>query len=118
MMRYRATRIAAAAGLTAALAAGCSFPAGVDDGSGSRFSPPITIGISLSLTGALQSDGRACKKGYELWASHLNSSGGLLGRRVRLIILDDKSNPNDAENDYIRLITKDHVDLTLALFLP
>ena len=43
-------------------------------------------------------DGQACKKGYELWASDVNSHGGLLGRPVKLIILNDKGDPKtDAE---------------------
>ena len=48
---------------------------------------PITVGISLPLYGKDQAggfapDGQACKKGYELWASDVNSHGGLLGRPV------------------------------------
>ena len=37
--------------------------------------------------------GRPAKKGYELWASDVNSHGGLLGRPVKLIILNDKGDP-------------------------
>ena len=72
--------------------------------------------MSLSLTGRFQSDGHGCLRGYELWASDVNSACGLLGRPVRLVVLNDKSNPNVAETDYIALITKNHVDLTLGPF--
>jgi branched-chain amino acid transport system substrate-binding protein len=82
---------------------------------------PITIGISLPLSGPQQAqgfapDGQATEKGYQLWASDVNSHGGLLGRPVKLIILNDKGDiPLDKAN-YQTLITKDHVNLVLAPF--
>ena len=60
--------------------------------------------------------GRPAEKGYELWASDVNSHGGLLGRPVKLIILNDKGDPTIDGNNYRKLITQDHVDLTLAPF--
>jgi len=82
---------------------------------------PVTVGISLPLYGPQQAggfapDGQACKKGYELWASDVNSHGGLLGRPVKLVILNDKGDPKTDANNYRTLITQDHVDLTLAPF--
>jgi branched-chain amino acid transport system substrate-binding protein len=82
---------------------------------------PVTVGISLPLSGPQQAggfapDGQACKKGYELWASDVNSHGGLLGRPVKLIILNDKGDPKTDANNYRTLITRDKVDLTLAPF--
>jgi branched-chain amino acid transport system substrate-binding protein len=82
---------------------------------------PITIGISLPLYGKDQAggfapDGQACKKGYELWASDVNNHGGLLGRPVKLIILNDAGDPPTDAKNYRTLITQDHVDLTLAPF--
>ena len=82
---------------------------------------PITVGISLPLygkggAGGFAPDGQATKKGYELWASDVNSHGGLLGRPVKLIILNDAGDPKIDGNNYRTLITKDHVDLTLAPF--
>ena len=82
---------------------------------------PITIGISLPLYGPQQAggfapDGQATQRGYELWASDVNSHGGLLGRPVKLIILNDKGDPPTDAKNYETLITQDHVDLTLAPF--
>ncbi len=77
---------------------------------------PITVGISLPLTGSFLADGQATRNGYELWASDVNRNGGLLGRQVRLKILDDKSDPNITSKNYLQLIQADHVDLTLAPF--
>jgi branched-chain amino acid transport system substrate-binding protein len=54
--------------------------------------------------------------GLELWASDVNHFGGLLGRPVKLNILNDNSDPNTVTRDYTKLITQDHVDLTVAPF--
>jgi branched-chain amino acid transport system substrate-binding protein len=77
---------------------------------------PITIGASLSLTGDFSGDGPAMKQGYQLWADTVNNNGGLLGRPVRLVILDDKSDPDQAAKNYQTLIHVDHVDLVFGPF--
>jgi branched-chain amino acid transport system substrate-binding protein len=83
--RTRLTSIGAAAVLAAALAAGCSSGS---SGAGSA-KPPILIGASLSLTGDFSDDGQAYERGYELWEHDVNAHGGLLGRKVKLVILND-----------------------------
>ena len=52
---------------------------------------PITIGISLSLTGDFSADGLAFQQGYKLWAKDVNAAGGIMGRQVKLTILNDTS---------------------------
>jgi branched-chain amino acid transport system substrate-binding protein len=77
---------------------------------------PITIGASLSETGDFSADGQAFDKGYRLWAKDVNAHGGLLGRQVKLIILDDNSSPNDVVTNYQTLFGQDHVDLAFGPF--
>lgn len=77
---------------------------------------PITIGISLPLTGDFSQPGTQAKRGYEVWQSMVNASGGLLGRKVELKITDDASNQDTVVADYTRLITQDKVDLVLGTF--
>jgi len=79
-------------------------------------STPITIGASLSLTGDFSTDGIAFQKGYELWASDVNKNGGLLGRQVKLTILNDNSSPTQASTNYTTLFSSDHVDLAFGPF--
>jgi branched-chain amino acid transport system substrate-binding protein len=79
-------------------------------------SAPITIGASLSLTGDFSADGTAYDQGYKLWAKDINAAGGILGRQVKLTILDDKSDPNQVVTNYETLINTDHVDLTFGPF--
>jgi branched-chain amino acid transport system substrate-binding protein len=84
--------------------------------SASSTSAPITIGASLSQTGDFAADGQAFKQGYELWVKDVNAAGGILGRQVKLTLLDDKSDPNQVVTNYQTLINTDHVDLTFGPF--
>jgi branched-chain amino acid transport system substrate-binding protein len=77
---------------------------------------PVTVGISLPLTGQFSTDGLACEKGAELWASDINAAGGLLGHPVRLKILNDNSLEKTTVNDYTQLIGTDHVNFVLGPF--
>jgi branched-chain amino acid transport system substrate-binding protein len=120
-MTYRRARFlsvtAVAALATAVLAAcGSSSPAGSASGSTAGSEPPILIGASLSLTGDFSADGVAFQRGYQLWQSVVNSRGGILGRQVKLIILNDASSPTTVVSNYQKLISVDHVDLTFGPF--
>jgi branched-chain amino acid transport system substrate-binding protein len=88
--------------------------------SSTRSKGPITIGASLSLTGNhgndFSADGQAFEKGYELWAKDVNAHGGILGRQVKLKILDDTSSPSQVVTNYQTLIGTDHVDLSFGPF--
>jgi branched-chain amino acid transport system substrate-binding protein len=79
-------------------------------------STPITIGASLSLTGDFSADGQNYQRGYQLWASDVNKNGGLLGRQVKLTILNDNSSPTQVATNYTTLFGSDHVDLAFGPF--
>jgi len=104
--RFRAVAIAAAVVTTLA---GCAA-------AGSTGSGPLTIGMSLPLTGAAADVAKAGYEGYQLWAAQVNAAGGLLGRQVKLDVLDDGFDPNQTGTDYTRLISQDKVDLLLGTF--
>jgi branched-chain amino acid transport system substrate-binding protein len=111
--RARLMSLSAAAVLAAGLAAGCGS-SGNSGSSGAK--PPILIGASLSLTGDFSADGQAYERGYELWEHDINASGGLLGRKVQLVILNDNSSPTQVDTNYTDLITVHHVALTFGPF--
>src|SRR5438309_2390956 len=71
---------------------------------------PIRIGASLSLTGTYAKLGRNQHEGYKLCEKDLNAKGGLLGRKVELVVYDDQSTPATAVRLYEKLITEDKVD--------
>ncbi|GCE06020.1 amino acid ABC transporter substrate-binding protein [Dictyobacter aurantiacus] len=83
-------------------------------GTATNGQPPIKIGYSASLTGPFANDGKALQQGFQLWRDLINQRGGLLGRQVELVGIDDKSDPVQVKSDYITLIKKDHVDLLLG----
>jgi len=77
---------------------------------------PIKIGISLSLSGDFSDSGKAAQRGYKLWRNVVNAHGGVLGRKVELIVKDDTSSPTQASTNYQNFITKDKVDLVFGPF--
>ena len=72
--------------------------------------------MSLPMTGPVADVSKSGYQGYELWASQVNAAGGLLGRQVKLDMLDDGFDPNQTAADYTRLISQDHVNLLLGTF--
>jgi branched-chain amino acid transport system substrate-binding protein len=95
--------------------AGCSSSGSSGSSSGAGNSnQPITIGISVSLSGDFSGDGLATKQGYETWAAYQNAHGGILGRQVKLTFLSDGSSPTQVITNYQKLITVNHVDYVMG----
>jgi len=103
----------------------CSSSSGdAPSSSGGSSSAPITIGMSVPLSGIDAQVGAAYLKGVQAWVSEINSGTGiyagkqkgLLGRQVKLMYTDDQSQPADTRTIYQRLITQDHVDFLLPPF--
>jgi len=76
--------------------------------------PPIKIGMSMALTGGLAGGGKASLLGTEIWRDDINARGGLLGRKVELVVYDDKSSASETPAIYSKLIDVDKVDLLFA----
>jgi branched-chain amino acid transport system substrate-binding protein len=77
---------------------------------------PITIGVSVSLTGDFSGDGKALVQGYDLWAQDENAKGGLLGHHVTMKYVDDASSTQQVVTNYQNLITQDKVALVFGPF--
>jgi len=76
--------------------------------------PPIKIGMSMPQTGGLAGGGRASLLGIEIWRDDVNARGGLLGRKVELVVYDDKSSASETPAIYSKLLDVDKVDLLFA----
>lgn len=96
-------------GLAAAVAA-CVLAAGVAS------AEDLKIGASLPLTGGLSVSGEKHKRGYELCTKLINEAGGILGRQVKLVVSDNRSDPATAINQYERFINVDKVDAVYGTF--
>jgi branched-chain amino acid transport system substrate-binding protein len=76
--------------------------------------PPIKIGMSMAQTGGLAAGGKASLLGIEIWRDDINARGGLLGRKVELVVYDDKSTAAETPAIYAKLLDVDKVDLLFA----
>ena len=69
----------------------------------------ILIGHFGSMTGSEATFGTSTDNGIKMAVEELNASGGLLGKKVRLITYDDKGDAREAGTAVTRLVTKDGV---------
>ena len=76
--------------------------------------PPIRIGASIAHTGAYAAPAQNQLRGYRLCVKHTNEKGGVLGRKLELLVEDDRSQPATAARIYEKLITQDRVDAILG----
>jgi branched-chain amino acid transport system substrate-binding protein len=72
----------------------------------------IVIGSTLSLTGSLGVLGRPLEAGYQLQIADVNAAGGITigGRKeqLRLVVLDNGSDPSTASSQAAELVQRDH----------
>jgi branched-chain amino acid transport system substrate-binding protein len=69
----------------------------------------IPVGVILPLTGAGYFSGATLIQGIKIAADMVNSSGGVLGRQLNLIIGDTETNPSVAKEVVTQMIEQDHI---------
>src|ERR1700730_14258811 len=75
----------------------------------------IVVGMYGSLTGDGASFGQSSREGTELAVDEINKAGGLLGgRKIKLLVEDDQSKPEEASNAVTKLVTQDKVVAVLG----
>lgn len=80
-------------GLLVGLLGGCA------SGSGSKAdSDTIRIGLAAPISGTQAQYGQAFKNGAELAAAQVNEAGGIDGKKVEIVVQDDKGDSNEAVN--------------------
>lgn len=75
---------------------------------------PIKVGVIVPLSGRLSSFGRSTANGIEMAADEINKAGGISGRRVELIVEDDRGLPDHAVRIATKLIKEDKVHALLG----
>jgi len=68
---------------------------------------PIVIGAYLSMTGSMATFGESTGRGAQIAVDEANANGGLLGRKVQLVVLDDQGRSEEVGNAVSRLIDVD-----------
>ena len=74
----------------------------------------IKIGVLEPLSGAMESIGRSALAGLRFVVDEQNAKGGLLGKKIELIVEDDEFKPDVATRKARSLILKDGVDFIAA----
>jgi branched-chain amino acid transport system substrate-binding protein len=75
---------------------------------------PIKIGVTQPLTGAFAASGNYVAQGARIAEEQINAAGGVLGRKIQLVIEDNKSNPTEAVATAEKLIAKDKVPVMMG----
>lgn len=94
--------------MTTALFGGCSAK------TSSNNSKTIKLGLDYELSGNVATYGEALSTGIELAVSEINSKGGVLGKKIELVKMDNKSDSAEAANVATRLATRDKVSAILG----
>ncbi|MFG1374463.1 ABC transporter substrate-binding protein [Xanthobacter oligotrophicus] len=74
----------------------------------------IKIGVNEPLTGAFAASGTYVVNGAKIAADEINAKGGVLGKKIELVIEDNKSNPTEAASVAEKLITSDKVPVLMG----
>jgi branched-chain amino acid transport system substrate-binding protein len=74
----------------------------------------VLVGGAISQTGQYAEPAGRQVNSIKLWVDEVNGRGGLLGHKVALRLLDDKSDIQTSIKLYEKLITEDKVDVLLA----
>lgn len=74
----------------------------------------IKIGVTQPLTGAVAASGNYVVNGARIAEEEINAAGGVLGKKIELIVEDNKSNPKEAVATAERLIVRDEVPVLMG----
>ena len=74
----------------------------------------IKIGVTQPLTGAFAASGNYVTQGAKIAEEEINKAGGVLGKKIELIVEDNKSNPTEAVATAEKLISRDKVPVMLG----
>jgi branched-chain amino acid transport system substrate-binding protein len=74
----------------------------------------VKIGVTQPLTGAFAASGNYVAQGAKIAEEEINKAGGVLGKKLQLIIEDNKSNPTEAVATAEKLINSDKVPVLMG----
>lgn len=94
--------------LTLVLAVGCASSKAGD-------SNTIRVGVNYELTGNNATYGTNLNDGLQMAIEEINQQGGVLGKKIESVILDNKSDATESANVSTRLATRENV---IALLGP
>jgi len=81
---------------------------------GAATGEPIKIGVIASMSGTAAAPSPSMVNAVQLEVDAVNAAGGVNGRPIELVIVDDKSDPATAASVATKLITQDKVTAILG----
>ncbi|MDR7869047.1 MAG: ABC transporter substrate-binding protein [Sporomusaceae bacterium] len=91
--------------------------AGLLSGCGSNSSSAeIKIGLLNELTGGNATFGASTTNGAKMAIKEANAKGGVLGKQIKAIVADNKSEPSESANGMTKLLTQDKVVAVTGVF--
>src|SRR2546428_5958394 len=75
---------------------------------------PIKVGVPLPLSGPPALFGEPAAKGAQMFVDELNAKGGVLGRKIELLMRDSKADAIEAVRVARELILKENVDFLMG----
>ena len=99
-------------GTLAPLAAGCLAASLL--GAPAQAQQTYKIGISAGLTGYAATVDRAWSDAVQLAADAVNARGGVMGRKLEVVVEDNRSEPQEAVTVYRKMISSDRVDVFIS----
>ena len=85
-------------------------------GCGGSSSKEIKIGLLNEMTGGNATIGTAAANGAKLAIKEINANGGLLGKQIKAVVADNKSEPSESANAMTKLLTQDNVIAVTGTF--
>ena len=74
----------------------------------------VKVGVIQPLSGSVAASGNYIRMGAEIGRDWINAKGGVLGRKVELLIEDNKSDPKEAATAAEKLIVRDKVPVIVG----
>jgi branched-chain amino acid transport system substrate-binding protein len=93
-------------------AAAIVLVAGLTTGAGAQ--DAVKVGVIQPLTGAFAASGNYVANGAKIAADEINAKGGVLGKKIELVIEDNKSNPTEAVTVAEKLVVRDKVPVMMG----
>ena len=111
-----ASLIAACGSSTTSSSTATTASAGSTGGAGTtalpttaQFSGSVNVGMSTTLSGAIAELGQSGLDGVKLAIANINSSGGLLGKKINLVSADDAAAPATGASNIKTMILNDKI---------
>ena len=75
---------------------------------------PIKVGFLAALTGPGAAFGINMMQGHKMAVDEINEAGGLLGRKIEVVVIDDAAQPAQSVSAMTKLVYQDKVDIVIG----